>query len=182
MAEVVKQGISPMVEELKVFVPKMETIKGKLLAELPHIFNGFLAKKEFYLAEDAYGNPFIDLGDTRVSLVIAIVSDNEVCTYERKGTELNLNDGIDAIGSVGYGVPSLFFKVPSELWSSKIKSATLAKNYAWEKTDGDGDKKWVKMPVIILEMEEDIFCTIPQKGIKKPTAKMQVVLEELKNK
>jgi len=129
--------------------------------------------------EDPYGNPFISLGDIRVSLVIAIVSKGEICTYKRKGTEINQNHGIDAIGSVGYGVPSMFFKIPSELWSSKIKSATLAKNYAEEYTDGDGDKKLIKMPVIILEMEEEVFCTIPVLEIQNPTAKMQVVIEEL---
>lgn len=179
MAKVIEQGVSPITNDLEVFVPEMETIQGKMLAELPHIFNGFLAKKQFFVAEDPYGNPYIDLGDTRVSLVIAIITENGICTYKRKGTELNFNDGIDAIGSVGYGIPSLFFKIPSEMWNQKIKSAKLAQNYAWEKTDGDGDKKWVKMPVIILEIQENVFCTIPKEKIQKPTAKMQVVLNEL---
>ena len=218
MAKVLNQGFSPMTKELDDFVPEMASIEGKMLAEVPHIFNAILVnllakekinvenvenvevdaygnpfislgdtrfllpKKEINVEVDAYGNPFISLGNTRVSLAIAITSKDGICTYNRKGTELNLNDGVvDVIGSVGYGTPSLFFKVPPELWQTKVKSAKIAQNYAWEITDCVGDKEIVKMPIIILQME-DVFCTVQVEDIENPTAKMQVVIKELKNK
>ena len=218
MAKVLNQGFSPMTKELDDFVPEMESLKGKMLVEIPHIFNAFLVdllakekinvenvenvevdaygnpfislgdtrfllpKKEINVEVDAYGNPFISVADIRISLAVALVAKNGICVYKRKGNELNFNDGVDdVIGSVGYGTPSLFFKVPPELWQTKVKSAKIAQNYAWEITDCVGDKEIVKMPIIILQME-DVFCTVQVEDIENPTAKMQVVIKELKNK
>ena len=189
MAKILGQGIKPITKDLEVFVPEMEAIEGKMLAEILGVFNAFLfsllKKKEIELKnieEDIYGNPFISLEYTRISLAIALVTKNGICVYDRKGTELNFNDKLDVIGSVGYGTPSLFFKISSEMWKTKVISAKIAENYAWEITDCVGDKKLVQMPIIILEMEEGVFSTIQVEDIREPTSKMQVVLEHLLNK
>ena len=179
MAKVIYQGPAPFGPMLEQYVPDMKKFEGKMLAELPAMLNSFLAMNDFSLDVDSYGNPYI-VGekDCRVSLTIAVVNGNEVCTYKRDGTE-NQNNGIDAIGAVGYGLSSLLFKIPKEMWGIKIKSAKIAKNYAWETTDGNGDKGLIKMPIILLELEENPMCSIPVADIQNPTAKMQVVINEL---
>ena len=180
MAKVIKQGISPVDNTITRFVPDVEKLQGKMMAELPAVLNAFLALNNFKLEVDSYGNPFIvDEKDSRISIAVAIVNGDEVCTYRRKGNELNLNQGVDVIGAVGYALSSLFYKLPKELWSIKVKKASLARNYAWETTDGDGDKELVKMPIILLELEENPMCSIPILEVQNPTAKMQAVIEEL---
>ena len=180
MAKVIRQGISPYDSILAQYVPGMEKFEGKLLAELPALLNGFLAVNNFKLEVDNYGNPYI-VGekDCRVSLAIGIVDGDKVCTYERNNSGLNLNNGIDVIGAVGYGLSSLLHKVPEKYWGFRVKNARIAKNYAWETTDGDGDKTLIKMPIILLELEKNPMCPISIKDIQNPTAKMQAVIEEL---
>ena len=189
MAKVLRQGFSPMIRKVDNLVPEMESLKGKMLVEIPHIFNAFLvdllAKEKINVENievDSYGNPFISVADIRISLAVALVAKNGICVYKRKGNELNFNDGVDdVIGSVGYGTPSFFFKVPAGLWQTKVISAEIAQNYAWEKTDCFGDKEIVEIPIVILKIEENVFCTKVE-DIENPTAKMKIVIKELKNK
>jgi len=37
MVKVLNQEVFPITKDLEVFVPEIETIQGKMLAELPHI-------------------------------------------------------------------------------------------------------------------------------------------------
>ena len=180
MAKVIEQGFSPVGPIIEQFIPSLEPLKGMKLGLLPSYLDNYLKDNDFILEKDSFGNPYIvDKKDNRVAIAIAIVDGNEVCAYTRDGSEPNLNDGIDIIGSMGYALPSLKHKVSEEMLELKIHSARLAENYAWETTDGDGDKRLVKMPIILLELEESSMCSVPVADIQNPTAKMQVVIDEL---
>lgn len=180
MATILDQNILPINNKIKQYVPKMKSLSGKMLAELPSLLNSFLIINEFNLEFDTYGNPFIVTEkNERVSLAIAIVSGKEIYAYDRTNKELNLNDGIDIVGSIGYGVPSLFFKIPHKFWNIKIKTAKLAYNYAWEKTDKKGDKENIIMPIILIELDSNDINTVLINKLIKPTSKMKVVINEL---
>lgn len=196
MTEILDEGIKPLTKQIIEFIPDLKALQcgtdyakklGALPAYLASALPSIVIKTNSSIQSDGFGWYYpVTKDGARVSLVIAIInSDKTVCTYERKGNDIgkeqNKNIGIDAIGSKGYGINGLYDKVPAELWNIKIKSAKIAQNMAWEKTDGINDCKNVSMPVILIELEENPLCSVPINEIDKPTAKMEVVIKELQN-
>jgi hypothetical protein len=194
MAYVTNQGVIPITKELMEFIPDLislqcETPYAKKLVALPAFLAAALPdivkKTGSKIGSDGFGWSYPITKDARVSLVIAIVnSKNEVCIYDRRdndiGLEQNSNIGADALGSKGFAVNSLYDKVPEEAWSRRIKSARIAREIAWEKTDGLDDCVNVFMPVIVIELKDNPLPSISVSEITNPTAKMQVVINELK--
>lgn len=196
MAKIEDQGIRPLDKKDMEFIPDLKALQcgtpyAKKLGALPAYLASALTKivldTNSTIKSDGFGWYYpVRKNGNRVSLVVAIVnSNNEVCTYDRKnddiGKEQNTNIGIDAIGSKGYCVNGLYDKVPKELWDIRIKSAKIAKNIAWEKTDSNGDCENVDMPVILIELEENPMCMVKADSINDATAKMQVVINEFQN-
>jgi len=196
MADIQKQGTKPFEKRWKKFLPSLKELQvgtkyAKKLGALPAYLNSQLANilKTTGCNIDSDGNgwyyPITKEGE-RLSLVIAIVNSNgETCTYERINQDLNKeqnkNLGIDAIGSKGYAVNGLYDKVPVKFWGIKIKSAKFAREIAWETSDGENDCKNIIMPVLLIELEENPMCMVKADSINDATAKMQVVINELKN-
>jgi len=179
MAKVLDQGILPINEQISLLVPNLDKLSGKMLAELPCFFNAFLATNSFDLQQDQYGNPFVVFENSRLSLAVAIVSNSKLVAYKRTGNEQNFNEGTDIIGSVGYAIPGIFFKVSQDFWNVKVLKAILCKNLAWEKTDGVNDLENILMPVILLEVDDARLILVEPCDIQEPTAKMACVIKEL---
>jgi len=179
----VKKGALKILKQLGV---EIERFSPNIIAQIAIMSTGLLAKVQPKNIEfDAYENPFILTDrDERVSLALVIIHNNKIFVYNREGKDLqNLNEKLDVIGAVGFGVSSGPFKWPNEMNMVSVKKSYFSDFYAEEKTDGNGDKKTVLMPIVVVELEnidglEEHFIDIPNIDDNQ-TAKLQAAVKTL---
>lgn len=188
MAKVLEQGVEKgakdLLEQLGV---NLENFQPNVLAQVPIMATALLSEVDNTLIEyDAYCNPYIVTNmDERVSLAAAIIYQNKIFVYNRENKDLqNLNEKLDVIGAVGFGLSSGPFKWPVEMSLSNVKSYYFSEYYAEEKTDGTDDKKIVKMPIVVVELDsiegiENHFIDIPEINDSQ-TAKLQAAIMAIK--
>ena len=165
---------------------KLPTIEVKYLAEVPVKLTGLVAKAK-EIGWDSYGNPFVRKDEkTRVSLAAVIRCGEEIFVFDRREKYLeNLNEEVDIVGSVGFGLSSLFHKVPQGLWGYPVTSVTFTDYIAQETTDGEGDLPNVWMPIVIIDLlsiegYEKYFVPVPQEN-DGMSAKLRAALRALKS-
>ena len=165
---------------------RLPTINAKHLAEVPVKLTGLVARAK-EIGWDYYGNPFILRDEnTRVSLAAVIRCGAEIFVFDRQGKNLeNENEKVDIIGSVGFGLSSLFHKVPQGLWGYPVKSVVFTDYMAQETTDGEGDLPNVLMPIVIIDLlsiegYEKYFVPVPQEN-DGMSAKLMAALRALKS-
>ncbi len=165
---------------------KLPTIEVKYLAEVPVKLTGLVAKAK-EVGWDSYGNPFILRNEnTRVSLAAVIRCGEKIFLFDRQDKKLeNENKKVDIIGSVGFGLSSLFHKVPQGLWGYPVTSVTFTDYMAQETTDGEGDLPNVWMPIVIIDLlsiegYEKYFVPVPQED-DGMSAKLQAAIGALKS-
>lgn len=166
---------------------QLPSIKSDYLAEVPVRLTGLVAgAKE--IGWDAYGNPFVRKDDkTRVSLAAVIRCEEKIFVFNRRGEYLkNLNEKVDIVGSVGFGLPSFFHKVPTGLWEYPVTSVVFTDYMAQETTDGEGDLPNILMPIVIINLlsikgYEKYFVPFRQVDPAGGTAKLQAAIMALKS-
>lgn len=165
---------------------RLPTIIAKHLAEVPVKLTGLVARAK-EIGWDSYGNPFILRDEnTRVSLAAVIRCGEKIFLFDRQDKKLeNENKKVDIIGSVGFGLPSLFHKVPQGLWGKPVKSVVFTDYMAQETTDGEGDLPNVWMPIVIIDLlsiegYEKYFVPVPQEN-DGMSAKLRAALRALKS-
>ena len=165
---------------------RLPTIEAKYLAEVPVKLTGLVARAK-EIGWDSYGNPFILRNEnTRVSLAAVIRCGEKIFLFDRQDKKLeNENKKVDIIGSVGFGLPSLFHKVPQGLWGKPVKSVVFTDYMAQETTDGEGDLPNVWMPIIIIDLlsiegYEKYFVPVPQEN-DGMSAKLMAAIRALKS-
>lgn len=165
---------------------RLPTIIAKHLAEVPVKLTGLVTRAK-EIGWDSYGNPFILRNEnTRVSLAAVIRCGEKIFLFDRQDKKLeNENKKVDIIGSVGFGLPSLFHKVPQGLWGKPVKSVVFTDYMAVETTDGEGDLPNVWMPIIIIDLlsiegYEKYFVPVPQEN-DGMSAKLMAALRALKS-
>lgn len=165
---------------------KLPTIEVKYLAEVPVKLTGLVAKAK-EIGWDSYGNPFVRKDEkTRVSLAAVIRCGEEIFVFDRREKYLeNLNEEVDIVGSVGFGLSSLFHKVPQGLWGYPVTSVVFTDYMTVETTDGEGDLPNVWMPIVIIDLlsiegYEKYFVPVPQENDGMST-KLRAALRALKS-
>ena len=165
---------------------KLPTIEVKYLAEVPVKLTGLVAKAK-EVGWDSYGNPFVRKDEkTRVSLAAVIRCGEKIFLFDRQDKKLeNENKKVDIIGSVGFGLPSLFDKVPQGLWEKPVKSVVFTDYMAVETTDGEGDLPNILMPIVVIDLlniegYEKYFVPVPQED-DGMSAKLQAAIGALKS-
>ncbi len=165
---------------------RLPTIEAKYLAEVPVKLTGLVTRAK-EIGWDSYGNPFILRNEnTRVSLAAVIRCGEKIFLFDRQDKKLeNENKKVDIIGSVGFGLPSLFHKVPQGLWGKPVKSVVFTDYMAQETTDGEGDLPNVWMPIVIIDLlsiegYEKYFVPVPQEN-DGMSAKLRAALRALKS-
>lgn len=165
---------------------RLPTIIAKHLAEVSVKLTGLVTRAK-EIGWDSYGNPFILRNEnTRVSLAAVIRCGEKIFLFDRQDKKLeNENKKVDIIGSVGFGLPSLFHKVPQGLWGKPVKSVVFTDYMAVETTDGEGDLPNVWMPIIIIDLlsiegYEKYFVPVPQEN-DGMSAKLMAALRALKS-
>jgi hypothetical protein len=179
----VKEGALNILKQIGVDI---EHFTPNIVAQVPIMATGLLAKvKPGNIDFDAYNNPFILTNEgERVALALVIIYNNKIFVFNREGKNLqNLNEKLDVIGAVGFGISSGPFKWPNEMNMLKITRSYFSDFYAEEKTDGDGDKKIVLMPIVVVELEnidglEENFIDIPNINDNQ-AAKLQAAIKTL---
>lgn len=187
MAKVVEQKVKEgALKILKQVGVNQEKFSPSIVAQVPIMATGLLAKvKPENIDFDAYNNPFIltNKGE-RVSLAAVIVYKNKIFVYNREGKNLqNLNEKLDVIGAIGFGISSGPFKWPNEMNIKKVKKSYFSDFYAEEITDGNGDRKKILIPIVVIELEnicglENHFINIPQVN-NTQTAKLQAAIKTI---
>lgn len=186
MAKILNQYIETDAKTLlkELSVP-MERFSPGVVAQIPIMATGLLAGLDAKVEWDAYNNPFIVAENSRIALATVLVYENKIFVYNREGLDLqNLNEKLDVIGAIGFGISSGPFKWPVEMTMKKIKSVKFSDFMAVEETDGDGDYGLVKMPIVVVEVEdikglESHFIDIPEINEKTMTAKLQAAIKSL---
>ena len=166
---------------------QLPSIKADYLEEVPVKLTGLVAgAKE--IGWDSYGNPFVHKDDkTRVSLAAVIRCEEKIFVFNRREKYLkNLNEKVDIVGSVGFGLPSFFHKVPQDLWAYPVTSVALTDYMAQETTDGEGDLPNILMPIVIINLLsisgcEKYFVPFHQVDPTGGTAKLQAAIMALKS-
>ena len=166
---------------------QLPSIKADYLEEVPVKLTGLVAgAKE--IGWDSYGNPFVRKDDkTRVSLAAVIRCEEKIFVFNRRGEYLkNLNEKVDIVGSVGFGLPSFFHKVPTGLWEYPVTSVVFTDYMAQETTDGEGDLPNILMPIVIINLLsisgcEKYFVPFHQVDPTGGTAKLQAAIMALKS-
>ena len=165
---------------------RLPTIIAKHLAEVPVKLTGLVTRAK-EIGWDSYGNPFILRNEnTRVSLAAVIRCGEKIFLFDRQDKKLeNENKKVDIIGSVGFGLPSLFHKVPQGLWGKPVTSVVFTDYMAQETTDGEGDLPNVWMPIVIIDLlsiegYEKYFVPVPQED-DGMSAKLRAALRALKS-
>lgn len=165
---------------------KLPTIEVKYLAEVPVKLTGLVAKAK-EIGWDSYGNPFVRKDEkTRVSLAAVIRCGEEIFVFDRREKYLeNLNEEVDIVGSVGFGLSSLFHKVPQGLWGYPVTSVVFTDYMTVETTDGEGDLPNVWMTIVIIDLlsiegYEKYFVPVPQEN-DGMSAKLRAALRALKS-
>ena len=166
---------------------QLPPIKPHYLAEVPVKLTGLVAgAKE--IGWDSYGNPFVRKDDkTRVSLAAVIRCEEEIFIFNRREEYLkNLNEKADIVGSVGFGLLSLFHKVPRGLLEYPVTSVVFTDYMAQETTDGEGDLPNILMPIVIINLlsitgYKEYFIPFRQVDPASGTAKLQAAIMALKS-
>lgn len=165
---------------------RLPTIEAKYLAEVPVKLTGLVTRAK-EIGWDSYGNPFILRNEnTRVSLAAVIRCGEKIFLFDRQDKKLeNENKKVDIIGSVGFGLSSLFHKVPQGLWGYPVTSVTFTDYMAQETTDGEGDLPNVWMPIVIIDLlsiegYEKYFVPVPQEN-DGMSAKLKAAIRALKS-
>ena len=129
---------------------------AKTLGQLTSFCTGLLAKVDpKYMGLDNYGNPFIILNNSRISLAAAIKNSKSLLVNHRKDYPQEFqNDKIDIISSVGFGLSTWNSKVPSGFNKFKIKDIYLADYLSIEHATGDFGK--IIIPVIIVTIDDEL--------------------------
>lgn len=161
--------------------------KPEYLAEVPVRLTGLVARAK-EIGWDSHGNPFVRKDDKiRVSLAAVIRCGEKIFVFNRREEYLkNLNEKVDIVGSVGFGLPSLFHKVPQGLWGYPVTSVTFTDYMAQETTDGEGDLPNILMPIVIINLlsirgYEKYFVPFRQVDLTGGTAKLQAAIMALKS-
>lgn len=161
--------------------------KPEYLAEVPVRLTGLVARAK-EIGWDSHGNPFVRKDDKiRVSLAAVIRCGEKIFVFNRREEYLkNLNEKVDIVGSVGFGLPSLFHKVPPGLWGYPVTSVTFTDYMAQETTDGEGDLPNILMPIVIINLlsisrYEEYFVPFRQVDPTGGTAKLQAAIMALKS-
>lgn len=196
MAKILTQCVTTGAKQLLIDLLKTDNwksdhqllpIKPEYLADVPVMLTGLVAgAKE--IGWDSYGNPFVRKDDkTRVSLAAVIRCEEKIFVFNRREEYLkNLNKKVDIVGSVGFGLPSLFPKVPPGLWGYPVTSVVLTDYMAQETTDGEGDLPNILMPIVIINLlsirrYEKYFVPFHQVDPASGTAKLQAAIMALKS-
>ena len=165
---------------------RLPTIEAKYLAEVPVKLTGLVTRAK-EIGWDSYGNPFVRKDEkTRVSLAAVIRCGEEIFVFDRQGKTLeNENKKADIIGSVGFGLPSLFHKVPQGLWEKPVTSVVFTDYMAQETTDGEGDLPNILMPIVVIDLlniegYEKYFVPVPQED-DGMSAKLKAAIRALKS-
>lgn len=166
---------------------QLPPIESDYLEEVPVKLTGLVAgAKE--IGWDSYGNPFVRKDDkTRVSLAAVIRCEEKIFVFNRREEYLkNLNEEADIVGSVGFGLPSFFHKVPQDLWAYPVTSVVFTDHMAQETTDGEGDLPNILMPIVIINLLsisgcEKYFVPFRQVDPASRTAKLQAAIMALKS-
>ena len=161
--------------------------KPEYLAEVPVRLTGLVARAK-EIGWDSHGNPFVRKDDkTRVSLAAVIRCEEKIFVFNRREEYLkNLNEKVDIVGSVGFGLPSFFLKVPPGLWEYPVTSVVFTDYMAQETTDGEGDLPNILMPIVIINLLsisgcEKYFVPFHQVDPTSGTAKLQAAIMALKS-
>ena len=161
--------------------------KPEYLAEVPVRLTGLVARAK-EIGWDSHGNPFVRKDDkTRVSLAAVIRCEEKIFVFNRREEYLkNLNEKVDIVGSVGFGLPSFFLKVPPGLWEYPVTSVVFTDYMAQETTDGEGDLPNILMPIVIINLLsisrcEEYFVPFRQVDPAGGTAKLQAAIMALKS-
>ena len=182
-SQTVKKGALKILEQNGVDVKRFTP---NIIAQVPIMGTALLATvKPKYIGWDQYNNPYIvSKSDERIALAAVIVCGNKIFVFNRENKELqNLNEKLDVVGAVGFGISSGPFKWPNEINNSKVTSVKFSDYYALEITDGDGDKEKVIMPIVVVNIDsmdgiEQHFINIPKEN-EVFTAKLNAALREL---
>jgi hypothetical protein len=128
----------------------------KTLGQLTSITTGLLASVDpQFIKRDAYGNPFIVLNKTRISLAVAVTNCKSLLVIERIDNSQEFdNSKIDIIGSVGFGLSTWNSKVSAHFNEFKVKEIYCAEYLAIEHVSGDFPK--VLIPIIIVVIDDDL--------------------------
>lgn len=161
--------------------------KPEYLAEVPVRLTGLVARAK-EIGWDSHGNPFVRKDDkTRVSLAAVIRCEEKIFVFNRREEYLkNLNKKVDIVGSVGFGLPSFFLKVPPGLWEYPVTSVVFTDYMAQETTDGEDDLPNILMPIVIINLlsinrYEEYFVPFRQVDPTGGTAKLQAAIMALKS-
>lgn len=161
--------------------------KPEYLAEVPVRLTGLVARAK-EIGWDSHGNPFVRKDDkTRVSLAAVIRCEEKIFVFNRREEYLkNLNEKVDIVGSVGFGLPSFFLKVPPGLWEYPVTSVVFTDYMAQETTDGEDDLPNILMPIVIINLlsisgYEKYFVPFHQVDPTGGTAKLQAAIMALKS-
>ena len=113
--------------------------------------------------------------------------EEKIFVFNRREEYLkNLNKKVDIVGSVGFGLPSFFLKVPPGLWEYPVTSVVFTDYMAQETTDGEGDLPNILMPIVIINLlsisgYEKYFVPFRQVDPTSGTAKLQAAIMALKS-
>lgn len=163
---------------------------GTLVKDLPKFFQGqhlpaLRDTGEVLFSVENNGNPTVFKENTRIAVAVGLVANGNIYSFDRKKNE-NLttihNHHVDAIGAVGYALPSLPYKVTEEyILNARIDTVVLV-GFAVELLS-DGSK--VLMPVYMINLSEsDEYTTaanfVPAmeiSGNQEVTSKLQCILD-----
>lgn len=188
MATIIAQRVESGAQKLLSNLPT-QRFQPRIVAEIPVKATGILAGTAQEIEWDNYNNPYVVVDGARVALAVVLTHENKVFVYNRDGVNIhnekntNTNVTFDIIGAVGFGVSSLFYKIPTELVMKKVAHVNISDHLAVEETDGQGDKAVVKMPIVIVEVAdvigvEEYFVEVP--GIAEgQTAKLQAAIKAI---
>lgn len=186
MAKIIHEYVVNDSRLLEMLDINLHNFAKTMLCEIPVKATGLLAKTKEHIEWDKYGNPYIVKDNARISLAAAIIHKDKVFCFDRKDKAFeNESNKIDVIGSVGFGLPSLMHKIPVKMFQKKILNTNWSPYVAIEETDGYGDKKMIKMPILVIELEEtdgieQFFSELP-KTSEKNTAKLNAAIEAIQH-
>lgn len=192
MANIVAQRVESGAQELLSKIPT-NRFSPRIVGEIAIKATGLLAGSSESIEWDKYDNPFVVIDGARVSLALVLTHQDKVFVYNRNGatnlhgeTNTNVNEDIDIIGAIGFGVSSLLYKIPAELVTKKVANSRFSDYLALEETDGTDDKAVVKMPIVICELTdvdgvEEYFVEVPAIA-EGQTAKLQAAIKAFTEK
>ncbi|MCH2188958.1 hypothetical protein MK079_03975 [Candidatus Gracilibacteria bacterium] len=200
MANIQTQGIRKISSLEKDLLPDLKALQigtkyAKKIIDLPAYLGSQLSivankNPNCSIQDDGYGWSYLVHSDTRISLALAIINkaSQSVFIYNRNGNQASEQNTTfakdDIIGSKGYMVNSISDKLPQDFWAYKITSAYFSDQIAYETTDENGDCKNIVMPILLVEIEENLhqidnLIMTKIKDINNPTSKTSVVIREL---